>query len=331
MGEKLYYVYKVIKESQEPISGKDIVTALKEYGIKVDIKTVYSLIERINDFYQCLTGKQLIKTIRRKGFIVAGDYFEDGELQFLVDNVISNSNLDQKAANKLVNKLLLLSSNNQKDRLYIEKGQHQDLTFDLLVNLTTIIKAINNQRNIAFKYVSYDIRDNHLIEVYHTNGNLNEETYVVSPYQIIVRNSIYYLVGYFNKRKDSLSVYRIDRMRLVMNYRGRYEDVHESYDIIKEFENNVNMYFSNEHIDLTIIFDRQVIREVVSQFGKDIEVKKVDKQRLAAKIYNVAMSDGLIGWLMMLQDKVEVASPESLRTNVKNRLRTMLEMYLREN
>ena len=69
MGEKLYYVYKVIKESQEPISGKDIVTALKEYGIKVDIKTVYSLIERINDFYQCLTGKQLIKTIRRKGFI----------------------------------------------------------------------------------------------------------------------------------------------------------------------------------------------------------------------------------------------------------------------
>ena len=120
-------------------------------------------------------------------------------------------------------------------------------------------------------------------------------------------------------------------MRLVMNYRGRYEDVHESYDIIKEFENNVNMYFSNEHIDLTIIFDRQVIREVVSQFGKDIEVKKVDKQRLAAKIYNVAMSDGLIGWLMMLQDKVEVASPESLRTNVKNRLRTMLEMYLREN
>ncbi|WRK53530.1 WYL domain-containing protein [Coprobacillaceae bacterium CR2/5/TPMF4] len=43
------------------------------------------------------------------------------------------------------------------------------------------------------------------------------------------------------------------------------------------------------------------------------------------------MSDGLIGWLMMLQDKVEVVSPESLRTNVKNRLRTMLEMYLREN
>ncbi|WP_296874794.1 WYL domain-containing protein [Thomasclavelia sp.] len=327
MGEKLFYVFKVIKESSEPISGKDIVEALSEYGIKVDIKTVYSLIERINDFYTCLTGKKLIQTIRRKGFIIAEDFFEDGQLQFLVDNVVSNPNLDQKAANELVNKLLLLSSTNQSKRLYIEKKPSQDLTFDLLVNLTTIIKAINNHRNIAFKYVSYDIKDNRLTEVYHTNGNLNEETYMISPYQILVRNSIYYLVGYFNKRKDSLSVYRVDRMRLVMNQRGRFEEISKRYDIVKEFENNVNMFFSNEHIDLIIIFNRRVIREVVSQFGKDIIVRRIDKERVEARIFNVALSDGLIGWLMMLQNKVEVVAPSSLRINVKNRLRSMLAMY----
>ncbi len=327
MGEKLFYVFKVIKESSEPISGKDIVEALSEYGIKVDIKTVYSLIERINDFYTCLTGKKLIQTIRRKGFIIAEDFFEDGQLQFLVDNVVSNPNLDQKAANELVNKLLLLSSTNQSKRLYIEKKPSQDLTFDLLVNLTTIIKAINNHRNIAFKYVSYDIKDNRLTEVYHTNGNLNEETYMISPYQILVRNSIYYLVGYFNKRKDSLSVYRVDRMRLVMNQRGRFEEISKRYDIVKEFENNVNMFFSNEHIDLIIIFNRRVIREVVSQFGKDIIVRRIDKERVEARIFNVALSDGLIGWLMMLQNKVEVVAPSSLRMNVKNRLRSMLAMY----
>ncbi|MFQ6792937.1 MAG: helix-turn-helix transcriptional regulator [Thomasclavelia sp.] len=327
MGEKLFYVFKVIKESSEPISGKDIVEALSEYGIKVDIKTVYSLIERINDFYTCLTGKKLIQTIRRKGFIIAEDFFEDGQLQFLVDNVVSNPNLDQKAANELVNKLLLLSSTNQSKRLYIEKKPSQDLTFDLLVNLTTIIKAINNHRNIAFKYVSYDIKDSRLTEVYHTNGNLNEETYMISPYQILVRNSIYYLVGYFNKRKDSLSVYRVDRMRLVMNQRGRFEEISKRYDIVKEFENNVNMFFSNEHIDLIIIFNRRVIREVVSQFGKDIIVRRIDKERVEARIFNVALSDGLIGWLMMLQNKVEVVAPSSLRINVKNRLRSMLAMY----
>lgn len=327
MGEKLFYVFKVIKESSEPISGKDIVEALSEYGIKVDIKTVYSLIERINDFYTCLTGKKLIQTIRRKGFIIAEDFFEDGQLQFLVDNVVSNPNLDQKAANELVNKLLLLSSTNQSKRLYIEKKPSQDLTFDLLVNLTTIIKAINNHRNIAFKYVSYDIKDNRLTEVYHTNGNLNEETYMISPYQILVRNSIYYLVGYFNKRKDSLSVYRVDRMRLVMNQRGRFEEISKRYDIVREFENNVNMFFSNEHIDLIIIFNRRVIREVVSQFGKDIIVRRIDKERVEARIFNVALSDGLIGWLMMLQNKVEVVAPSSLRINVKNRLRSMLAMY----
>ena len=167
--------------------------------------------------------------------------------------------------------------------------------------------------------------------VFHTNGNVDAETYVISPYRVLVRNSIYYLVGYFNKRKDSLSVYRIDRMRLVLQQRGRYEDLQDRYDVIKEFENSVNMFFSKEHIDLKIIFDRRVIREIVSQFGQDIYVRRIDRERIEAVINDVVLSDGLIGWIMMLQDKIEVVAPESLRRNVNIRLREMLTMYSKEN
>lgn len=41
MGEKLYYVFKIIKESKEPISAKDILVCLENYKIFLDIKTVY--------------------------------------------------------------------------------------------------------------------------------------------------------------------------------------------------------------------------------------------------------------------------------------------------
>ena len=331
MGKKLFYVFKVIMESKEAITGKEIIEALAKYDISVNIKTVYSLVERINDFYYCFTNKQLIKTIRRKGFIIDEDFFEDGELQFLVDSVMANNALDQKSAKQLLDKLLILSSCNQQERLYIEDNKNHELDFDLLVSLTTIIKAINNHRNISFKYVSYDIKDNRLVEVFHTNGNVDAETYVISPYRVLVRNSIYYLVGYFNKRRDSLSVYRIDRMRLVLQQRGRYEDLQDRYDVIKEFENSVNMFFSKEHIDLKIIFDRRVIREIVSQFGQDIYVRRIDRERIEAVINDVVLSDGLIGWIMMLQDKIEVVAPESLRRNVNIRLREMLTMYSKEN
>ena len=70
MGEKLYYVFKIIKEAREPISAKDILKRLENYEIFLDIKTVYSLIKKLNDFYYCLSNKQLIKTIRRRGILL---------------------------------------------------------------------------------------------------------------------------------------------------------------------------------------------------------------------------------------------------------------------
>ena len=327
MGEKLYYVFKIIKEAREPISAKDILKHLENYEIFLDIKTVYSLIKKLNDFYYCLSNKQLIKTIRRRGYIIDEDFFEDGQLQLLIDSVLFNPNLDKKSANDLVNKLALISSVIQMERLNTEHQNDNELTYDLLLNLTTVIKAINNHKNIAFKYISYDIKDNALQEVYHTNGNLNPETYVISPYKLILRNSNYYLIGYFDKRKDSLSVYRIDRMRFVRNHSSSYEDIQDRFDMEKEFENNVNMYVSNERIDLKIAFESSVLREVVNQFGQDINVNKCFDGRIEAFIKDVALSDGLIGWIMMLQDKVEVVFPLSLKEIVKTRIRAMLRIY----
>lgn len=327
MGEKLYYVYKIIKESKEAISAKDILARLNDYDIKVDIKTIYSMIKRINEFYYCFTDQQLIKTIRRRGYLIDEDFFDDGQLQLLIDSVIFNPNLDKISSKQLVDKLMSLSSINQIERLNIDELNNNELNYDLLLNLTTILKAINHRKNISFKYISYDVEDNHLQETYHTNGNLNKETYIISPYKLILRGSNYYLIGYFNKRKDSLSVYRVDRMRLVRNYIGHYEDIQEQFDMEKEFDNNVNMYIGKQHIKLKIIFKQSILREVVNQFGKEIVVSKRFDGKIEAIINDVALSDGLIGWLMMLQDNVQVVYPLSLKEIVKKRLITMLKMY----
>lgn len=327
MGKNLYYVLKVIKESKEPIDTEEIISYLQLQGIWIGRKSVFSLVEKINEFFNCLTHKQLIKAIRGKGYIINDDYFEDGQLQLLIDSILFNPNLDQNSANELVHKLGLISSANQMERLNIDYRNVNDLTYDLLLNLTAIIKAINNRKNISFKYISYDINDNSLQEIYHTNGNLDSETYVISPYKLILRNSNYYLVGYFNKRKERLSVYRIDRMRIVRNHNSEYIDIQDSFDMKKEFENNVNMFASNERIDLNILFDASILREVVNQFGQDISVSKCFDGRIEALIKDVALSDGLIGWIMMLQDKIEVVLPLDLKELVKARIQDMLKIY----
>lgn len=327
---KLYYVYKIIKESKVPISAKEILACLNEYGIMMDIKTVYSSIKKINEFYYCFTDKSLIKTIRRSGYIIDECFFDDGQLQLLIDSVIFNPNLDRGSSKQLVDKLLSLSSINQIERLNIDELNNKELSYDLLLNLTTILKAINHHKNISFKYISYDVVDNNLQEIFHTNGNLNKETYIISPYKLILRGSNYYLIGYFNKREDSLSVYRVDRMRLVRKCAGHYEDIQEQFDMEKEFDNNVNMYLGKQYIKLKIIFNHKVLREVVNQFGKEIVVSKRYDGKIEAVIDDVVLSDGLIGWLMMLQDNIQIVYPLDLKEIVKNRLITMLNMYKTE-
>ena len=326
MGSKMYFVYKILSESKQPISGEVILRYLECCGYSMNIKTVYRLIDRLNEFYFLYTGKNLIKMIRGVGYIIENEFFNDGQLQLLMDSVNSNTNLDKNSAKELTDKLSLLSNVRQLERLNVEESNNES-NYNSLLSLTTIIKAINNHKNIAFKYISYDVIDNKLLEVYHKNENQNNETYIVSPYKLILNGNNYYLIGYFNKRKDSLSVYRVDRMRFVINHNSEYEDIRDQFDMEKEFDKNVNMYLSNEKIDLKIIFDKKVLKEVINQFGKDIFVCKRFDGRLEGLIKNVALSDGLVGWLMMLQTNIEVVLPLSLKEIVKKRLRLMLRMY----
>ena len=307
MGNKMYFVYKILSESKQPISGEVILRYLECCGYSMNIKTVYRLIDRLNEFYFLYTGKNLIKMIRGVGYIIENEFFNDGQLQLLMDSVNSNTNLDKNSAKELTDKLSLLSNVRQLERLNVEESNNES-NYNSLLSLTTIIKAINNHKNIAFKYISYDVIDNKLLEVYHKNGNQNNETYIVSPYKLILNGNNYYLIGYFNKRKDSLSVYRVDRMRFVINHNSEYEDIRDQFDMEKEF-------------------DKKVLKEVINQFGKDIFVCKRFDGRLEGLIKNVALSDGLVGWLMMLQTNIEVVLPLSLKEIVKKRLRLMLRMY----
>ena len=178
MGSKMYFVYKILSESKQPISGEVILRYLECCGYSMNIKTVYRLIDRLNEFYFLYTGKNLIKMIRGVGYIIENEFFNDGQLQLLMDSVNSNTNLDKNSAKELTDKLSLLSNVRQLERLNVEESNNES-NYNSLLSLTTIIKAINNHKNIAFKYISYDVIDNKLLEVYHKNGNQNNDTYIV--------------------------------------------------------------------------------------------------------------------------------------------------------
>lgn len=327
--DRLYYTYLIIKESLDYIPAIEIKMLLEEkYQIKVDIKTVYQAIRNINELSHYIYQKDIIKTKHRKGYAINEEFFNDGQIQYLWDSILYNNDLDQKEVNILLTKLQTLSSNKQLSRIQNQTIRQNDIrNYDLLLNMTTIIKAINEKKNIYFKYVNYEIKRNKLVEISNTHGNHqdNKEFYIISPYKLIQNNSKYYVIGYFDKRPDSLSLYRLDRMRLVRNHKSKYFEG-EQFDV-NQIDNPINMYISGEKEDLEISFDQSIIKEVVDKFGQDNRVTKDYENRYHLIVKDVLINEGLIGWLMMLQDKITVIKPYSLKENMKERIEKTLKQY----
>ena len=327
--DRLYYTYLIIKESLDYIPAIEIKMLLEEkYQIKVDIKTVYQAIRNINELSHYIYQKDIIKTKHRKGYAINEEFFNDGQIQYLWDSILYNNDLDQKEVNILLTKLQTLSSNKQLSRIQNQTIRQNDIrNYDLLLNMTTIIKAINEKKNIYFKYVNYEIKRNRLVEISNIHGNHqdNKEFYIISPYKLIQNNSKYYVIGYFDKRPDSLSLYRLDRMRLVRNHKSKYFEG-EQFDV-EQIDNPINMYISGEKEDLEISFDQSIIKEVVDKFGQDNRVTKDYENRYHLIVKDVLINEGLIGWLMMLQDKITVIKPYSLHEEVKKRIEKILKQY----
>ena len=302
--DRLYYTYLIIKESLDYIPAIEIKGQLEEkYRIKVDVKTVYQAIKNINELSKYIYQKEIIKTKHRKGYTINEEFFNDGQMQYLWDSILYNNDLDQKEVNILLTKLQTLSSNKQLSRIQ------------------------NQKKNIYFKYVNYEIKRNRLVEISNIHGNHqdNKEFYIISPYKLIQNNSKYYVIGYFDKRPDSLSLYRLDRMRLVRNHKSKYFEG-EQFDV-EQIDNPINMYISGEKEDLEISFDQSIIKEVVDKFGQDNRVTKDYENRYHLIVKDVLINEGLIGWLMMLQDKITVIKPYSLKENMKERIEKTLKQY----
>lgn len=325
MGKRMFYVLKIIKD-HDVISAKDIVVELEEYGIYVDIKSIYAIIKRINEFFEEWINGKLIIAVKTKGYMLAHDFFSDGELQFLIDSIMYHQDLNSADQKRLQEKLMFLSSLSQQHNLITSLSNNKEQSFSLIHNLTTIMKAIQNERILSFQYIDYEIFDNHPIEVSSHSG----QNYLVSPYQIVLNNNHYYLIGYHEKNYNALSTYRIDRMRYIQTTKKHIIEIREQFNMQDEINKMMNMFTTQSKDTLHIQCQHKLLREVVSRFGQDIYIEKLYQDEYMIKIEDVPISEGLIGWIMMLQHQIKVIAPLSLKETIKERIKLMERLYVSE-
>ena len=318
----LYKILNMYADDEHPLSGDGLCEKLGEYGIKCERKTLYRDIAALKKF-----GADILYAHASKsGYFIGERDFEPPEVRLLTDAVRSAPFITNKKTTELTAKLKSLLSVWQADEA--EKQVHVEnfLKYDneeIYYAIYTISRAIGQNRKISFTYHHRVIDGNKAV----LDGG---RKFIISPYALIWNSDKYYLAGNYQKY-DSVSVYRIDRLRhteMLSEPSRPFQEVSDytdSFDAADFARRAFNMY-SGEKRSIELRCMDSALEVILDRFGNDVCInsKKDGTFTMRADVY---VSEGFLEWLLQYGDRIAIASPRELRLEMVKRINKLNKIY----
>ena len=323
---KTLYLMKIVLEQTDEdhaMNVFDMISALAEYEIICERKSVYSSIKLLQDFGIDLTMR------REKGdvkYFVASRNFELPELKLLVDAVVASKFITKAKSEQLIKKIEELTSVHlakQLQRQVYMSERVKAINEKIYYNVDIIHSAINKNSIIKFKYLEYNIDKK---RQYRKNG----ENYVISPYALIWSDDNYYLIAYYDKYDNQLTHFRVDRMNDIVLTNERVIDIRkatgdENFNLAVYSRNIFGMY-SGESEFVTIEFHNSLINVVIDRFSENVQLRKSDNNHFIVSVEVVA-SATFLGWLFGFGDKAKIIAPTHIVEQMKRMIMDVLGKY----
>ncbi len=322
---RLLYIIDILSkysDEEHPMSATQIMDYLRDdYGIDCERKTVYDCIECLNEY-----GYEIIKSQSPRGYFMTPYYFEPAELRLLIDAVQSADFISAKKTKLLIKKFSSFASEYQYKRIekqvYID-NRNKCANENLFILIDIISSAILARKQIEVVYRRRKIVDG-------KTARYEEKTMTINPYALIWADDHYYLVGNYSKY-DNLIHLRIDRLKSVTvleTYSRHFSEVspyQKSFDIADYSNKHLSM-FSGDIKPVEMICKNSMIEDFVDQFGEKVSMKPYDDENFIAKV-DVAVTDGLVAWIMQYGNKVKVKSPKELKNMIIDKTKSILALY----
>lgn len=301
----IMYILEILKkysDANHPLKQKDIVEYLKkDYDAVVDRKTVA---RNLNDLEEL--GYEIE---REDGIYLLSRTFEDSELRLLIDSVLASKYIPGNQAKDLIERLAGQSS------IYFRKqvkhisnvGRMEHTPSQLFYTVEMLSEAIDQGRKVRFFYNRYDESK----ALTHTS----EEKRLVNPYQIVIANGRYYLIGNVDKY-DNSTHFRVEKISdmeitdLPVKDIKRVEEFKNGLDLPKHMAEHVYM-FSGKSEMIRLKVNRAVINDCIDWLGKDIVIMKENDDTFLIDV--TANPEAMKYWAIQFGQNVEIVLPERLR------------------
>ncbi|MBE6629760.1 MAG: WYL domain-containing protein [Ruminococcaceae bacterium] len=301
-----------------PLKQEEIIACLQQdYGLTLERKAISRTISELKaadfDIRSC-----------RGGTYLATRTFEDAELKMLIDGVLQSKHVTAAHSKDLIERLCGLS--NKYFRSHIKnvysvnewsKTENQALFY----NIDVVDEAIATGKQVEFRYNKYGI-----------DGKLHERSpHTVSPYQLILRNQRYYLLGRSEWWK-TMSAFRMDRisnMKLTDLPAVPITSVpdYENGIDYKRLATSMPYMFTDTPERIEFEADVAVVDQIVDWFGKDVRMTPLAGDENKISVSLVASPMAMKYWAMQYVDYVVVTKPEHLRKEIRESLVQAVKKY----
>ncbi len=297
-------ILEILKKNSDfnhPMKQDEIISYLdREYGVSMERKAVGRNIQLLIDAgYEIETSK--------KGTYFDGQLLDDSEIHLVIDSILASKHISEAQSKSLINRIASLSNKYFKKHIkniYSLEQRDKTESSNLFLNIEIIDEAISKDKQIKYDYNKYKI-DKKLHKT---------STQVISPYQLLLHNQRYYLMGYSDYWKH-IVYHRLDRITNM----DIIDEPLKNIRTIKGYENGIDYkklstqmpYFNSteEPVKISFYADEGIIDQVIDWFGKDIDIKE-EKGKI--KVTIKALPTPTKYWMLQYGEHVKLLQPKKL-------------------
>ena len=301
-----------------PLTQEDIIDYLyKEYGIEMERKAIGKNIADLRD-----AGIEIGS--RRAGSYIDSRDFEDSELRLLIDGVLQSKHITANHSKDLIEKLCGLSNKyfrSHVKNVYSVNDWSKTDNQALFYNIDVIDEAIAEGKQVEYDYNKYGV-----------DRKLHKSSFArLSPYQLILHNQRYYLMGY-SSYWGNMTFHRLDRitnMRVSERPAVPLSSVpgYEKGIDYKQISSTLPYMYTDAPERIEFIADERIVDQIVDWFGLDIKMSAIPDTPGKVKVDLFASPNAMEHWALQYLNYVEVTKPESLRDRIKESLQDGIGKY----
>lgn len=255
--------------------------------------------------------------------------FGKEEIRFLIDSVLCSKVLTETNKKDMIGKLeALISKHQRKSFNYTENvsTQQNGDNISTLYSVSTVNAAIEQKKQIEFRYVSYRPGDRMKPKLEYRN----DRKYQASVYHMLVHNNKMYVVCNINNYND-MSYYKLDKMtdvKILKDKDARPLNEINGWSGKNKVEGNLPHFvymYNDAPVPITLRAPLYMMDQLVDWLGKDASYRKVENGMV--KVNLKTSPTAMKYWALQYGEAVEILEPADLRNQIRKSAQAIARKY----